>query len=573
MARRSTQSNPLSAGEYKPDTCAYCQTNTWCEQRKNGKPQCRACKIERFFELVLYRPLGFSLLWWQRQELRKIYGKLNPEDGARTIRHAFISMAKKNAKSFCVGGLPIYHMVCEPHIFNQEAYGAAAAKDQAGIVFRSAATLVNANPLLKDRLRIIESTKRIVRRDGGGFYQVISADGDVQDGVAPSLVIMDEIHRWTTERSDTLFAVLTKGMSSRNEALAVRITTAGDPHRSQLWRGEYEYAKRLLDGSLTSDRYHAAIWEADQERLKREPDYWMSREARVAANPSHEDLGGFLKDENIAEDIEKSKKDAKARRDFYRLNLNVSPDMLADGAIDPVTWRESGGPIDLREWPVYDVELIIKKLGLLNATCFASVDASWTTDLTAVALDFPPEGNRPWVMLCFCWMPQERLKKHEQSDKVPYRTWADQGFLELTDGNAVDYECIKDKLRWARQMFDLQEVAYDPWNFRATAGQLVDDGFTCIEVQQSYSKLSAATKQFLALYPDNQLWHLNNPLVNWCASCVTLSGDKKDNVMVAKPERAKSSKRIDPIAAAIMAMSRAMDAVDNRIVYTGLKTV
>jgi hypothetical protein len=40
---------------------------------------------------------------------------------------------------------------------NPEAYGCAAAKDQAGIVFKAAARLVNANADLGRRLRLLES--------------------------------------------------------------------------------------------------------------------------------------------------------------------------------------------------------------------------------------------------------------------------------------------------------------------------------------------------------------------------------------------------------------------------------
>ena len=67
---------------YRPDTCAYCSAETWCEIRANGKAQCRACKIERFYSEVLYPPLGFSLIAWQRKALRDLYGTVNIEDGA-----------------------------------------------------------------------------------------------------------------------------------------------------------------------------------------------------------------------------------------------------------------------------------------------------------------------------------------------------------------------------------------------------------------------------------------------------------------------------------------------------------
>src|SRR5450432_2176833 len=99
--------------DYRPETCAYCQADTWCEMRANGKPQCRACKIERFFARILYPPLGYRLLAWQRKVLRYIYGTVSPEDGRRRYRSAYISVGKKNGKSFLIGGLPLYHLLME----------------------------------------------------------------------------------------------------------------------------------------------------------------------------------------------------------------------------------------------------------------------------------------------------------------------------------------------------------------------------------------------------------------------------------------------------------------------------
>ena len=124
--------------DYRPETCAYCQTDTWCEIRANGEPQCRACKVEAFYTEVLYPPLGYQLLAWQRKVLRDIYGTVAPEDGRRRYRHGYISVAKQNGKSFLFGGLPIYHLLMEAER-NPEAYGCAAAKDQTAIVFKAAA--------------------------------------------------------------------------------------------------------------------------------------------------------------------------------------------------------------------------------------------------------------------------------------------------------------------------------------------------------------------------------------------------------------------------------------------------
>lgn len=516
-----------------------------------------------FFERVLYPPLNLKLLQWQADELRTIFGDVDSK-GARRIRHAFISMAKKNGKSFWVGGLPIYHLVGERAV-RPEAYGAAAAKDQASIVFRAAAALVNANPALKDKLRVLDSTKRIVARDGSGFYQVISADGDVQDGMEPSLGLLDELHRWTTEKADTLYSVITKGMISRPEGLAVRITTAGDPYKSQLWKREYEHAKRVIAGTVEDRRYHARIFEADIEKLKIDDDYWMSREARIAANPSHEDNpGGFLKDENIAEDIPRAIEDPNEKRKFFRLNLNVSPDTIAEGVIDMKRWFDCGGGVDLREWPEYDYQLLVRKWGLLDRPCYAGVDASWSIDLTAGALVFPPvEDGEPWSVLVQFWMPEEVMREREKRDKVTYGKWAQQGFIQTIPGRAIEDRPIKEWIKKAAEMFELREVCYDPWNFRKAAAELQDDGVTCVEIKQGYALLSEPTKKLLHFYTNGELRHGNNPVLNFCANCLDLLDDHKDNVQPKKPDRAKSSKRIDGMSATVTAMARAVQYFDS----------
>jgi phage terminase large subunit-like protein len=375
--------------DYRPETCAYCTADTWCEIRANGKPQCRACKVERFFSQVLYPPLGYTLMGWQRKVLRDIYGTVSPQDGRRRYRSGYISVAKKNGKSFLIGGLPIYHLLMENER-NPQAYGAAAAKDQAGIVFNAAAQLVNANPDLKARLKVLPSTKRILRRDQGGFYAVLSADGDVQDGIEPSLAIRDEVHRWKTLRAETLHDVITKGQISREEPLDIGITTASAEYESQMWWWEYQYAKQVLDGSLRSDSFYAAIWEADSKRIDSDPKYWKSRKARVAANPSHEDLGGFLKDSAIVRELEKALAEPSERSKYLRYHLNVPLKAQEDPVIDMSKWQLCGGGVDLRAWRNYDIDRLIETWALRGRSCWAGVDASWTTDLTAVVFVFPP---------------------------------------------------------------------------------------------------------------------------------------------------------------------------------------
>ena len=525
--------------------------------RSNGKPQCRGCKVERFYSQILYPALNLTLMPWQRQVLRSLYGTVQPEDGSRRFQRAYISTPKQNGKSFLTGGLPIYHILMEDELA-PEAYGAAAAKEQAGIVFKAAAMLVNANPELRARLKVVPSLKRIIRRDGGGTYQVLSADGDVQDGIRPSLLIRDEMHRWKSSKAETLYDVTTKGQISRADPLDVAITTAGAEYESPLWFREYEFARNVLKGSVQSDRFYAAIWEADRKQIEADPEYWKSRSARVLANPSHEDHGGFLKDASIVRELEKAISQPADKSKYLRYHLNVPVQSQDDPIIDAGCWQQCGGLDDLRTWPEYDFELLARKWGLVGKMCWAGVDASWTTDLTAVVFVFPPEEEAGvWSLLPFFWMPKAKVPDLERICRVPFASWADSQFIEATAGNVIDMRAIKERLMWGDRLFDLREVDYDRWNFQPQAVDLTEQGLMMVEVPQTFAHLSEATKLLLRCILNGQLRHGNHPVLNWMAACLQLQYDRKDNCQPHKPERLRASKRIDGIAATVNALSRA----------------
>src|SRR5205814_2221668 len=138
-----------------------------------------------------------------------------------------------------------------------------------------------------------------------------------------------------------------------------------------------------------------------------------------------------------------------------------------DPIIDMPKWQACGGDVDLRTWPEYDVDLLIRKWGLLEQPCWAGVDSSWTTDLTAIVFTFPPIGDDGvWSLLPFFFMPQGRVPALQRICRVPYDSWIEQKFITATPGNAIDLRAVLDRIRWGREIFDLREVPYDRLNFR-----------------------------------------------------------------------------------------------------------
>lgn len=496
---------------------------------------CGACRVVRFFRNVLYKPKGLDLLPWQERDLREVYGRVDVDSGQRLIRNWWEEVPKKNGKSFLVGGLPLYHLVIEHgEIERPEAYGCASAKDQAGIVFRAAAYLASENEILRDILKTLPSTKRIIRKDGHGFYSVVSADGDVQDGVEPSLPILDEVHRWKTAKAQILYDVMKKGMISRDEALCVEITTAGEVNESPIAWKQHERARQLIVGSQISKSFFARIYAADEDKIKSDPEYWKSRQARVDANPSHEDNGGFLKDENIASEIE------AGRGSYLRYHLNI--------------WGQAE-----ERWLPMDRWLACPRTkSLIGRECYPGFDLSSTTDFTALALVFPDWDEEAYDLLTFAFVPEGRIADLERKLHQPLRDWVRQGHLIATEGDVIDYRAVREKLDWARSVFEVQEVGYDPWNATHFVQELVDEGYRCVKVPQGIAHLTAPSKHFEEKVIAGKIRHDNNPVLNWHIDCCSVQTDPRGNIAPRKPNLSKDSKRIDCVAAAINGISLAM---------------
>ena len=210
----------------------------------------RASCALNFFEGCLKDGKGefagkpFLLMDWQLEIIRDIFGTLD-ELGHRQYQKAYIEVPKKNGKSELAAGVALYCLIADGEP-GAEVYSAAASKDQAALVYKVAASMVDKSPILSKRLRVLRSTKIIIKRkDPESFYRAISADGDLQDGINPHCVIADELHRWKVGKALDLWEILERGTIARRQPLMLAITTAGVQDESPLcWRLQPANPKR-----------------------------------------------------------------------------------------------------------------------------------------------------------------------------------------------------------------------------------------------------------------------------------------------------------------------------------------
>ena len=110
---------------------------------------------------------------------------------------------------------------------------AAAARDQARVVFEYARGFVESGPLLD----VLQVGRHEIRNPlNGGVLRTVSADGFVAHGLNPSAVIIDELHAWTTNKQHELFDALDTAVHKRPGAFWLVITTAGHDKTSLLGR-------------------------------------------------------------------------------------------------------------------------------------------------------------------------------------------------------------------------------------------------------------------------------------------------------------------------------------------------
>jgi phage terminase large subunit-like protein len=497
----------------------------------------------------------FLLTPWQEEALERIFG-LSNDAGNRLIEMCYLEVPKKAGKTEWAAGLALLILLMsnEPGC---QVYGAAAATRQAMNVYRASCKMIEQSALLKKEFRVLRGTNRILKRsDPDSFYAAIAADGDMGDGVNPACVIADEVHRWKTRKQLENWDVLSNGGITRRQTLTIAITTAGVQNESPLaWR-LHEKARKIEAGIVSDPKFYGRIYGADKEDDPSDPKTW------IKANPSLIENGGFLNIEKVREKYVSHLAEGDLTS-FKRYYLNMW-DQKESRAIDMVKWDASAGdwqaagllpkqPDDkVRPLPNEFLARFIKR------PCWAGVDLSMTTDLSAVSFVFPRDDGG-YDLLPFFYLPTTGVRKRELYDGMPYTRWVDEGFLELSSllPDVVDYGDIEARLEWGAQMFSLQEICFDPWNSRQITASLVIKGFTCVEIRQGVASLSEPSKKLLELVVSGKLNHGGHPILRWNASCLTTK-ESNDNLMFTKPERSKNSSRIDGIAATVNALARAI---------------
>lgn len=456
---------------------------------------------------------------WQRKMIRGIYGK--------DTRRAIITMGRKNAKTGMAAFLLLLHLCGPEYKVNSELYSAAMSREQAAKLFDMARKMVLMSSTLRDFVQIRDTAKELLCPELGTKYKALSAEASTAYGLSPVFVVHDELGQVKGPRS-ALYEALETAVGAQESPLSVIISTQA-PTGADLLSVLIDDAKTQKD-----PRVRLFVYEAD-------PDADPFRRSTIRqANPA---FGDFLNADEVMAMAEDARRMPSKEADYRNLVLNQRVES-SNPFVTPSVWNDNAGE-PLVDWVGHPV--------------FAGLDLSEVNDLTALVLVCPIDGVlhvRPRF-----WLPADGLRERSLQDRVPYDVWADQGFLNTTPGNSIQYEHVAEYIVGLFDEYDLRKIAFDRWNMKHLipwmnkAGleeDFIEEHFE--DFGQGYKSMSPALRSLEGMLLEKQVRHGGHPVLTMCAANSVVQRDPAGN---RKLDKLRSRGRIDGMVSLAMAASLA----------------
>jgi len=464
--------------------------------------------------VLLGRPV--RLLDFQKQFILDVYD--NPAGTSR----AYLSIARKNAKTATIAMILLAHIVGPEAFENSRIVSGAQTRKQASEVYNYASKMVMMSPELRKIIKTIPSQRILIGLPMNVEYQAISADAKGAHGGSPIVAILDEVGQVRGPYDGFIEAIETAQGAYEGKALLIAISTQA-PTDGDLFSIWLDDARNSQDPHIVCHLHTAPI-----------TCELMDREAWKEANPA---LGIFRSLPDVEEAAERAIRLPTAENSFRWLFLNQRVE-ASSPFVSRNTWAACAAePLPLDGHPVY-----------------AGLDLSAANDLTALVLGARIDGV--WQIHPTFWLPGDGLPAKARADRVPYDVWHREGYLLAAPGRSVDYEYVAEYLRGLFDRYDIHKIAFDRWGMRHLRPWLLKSGFTepqleavFTEFGQGFQDMSPALRALEAEILNGRLAHGGHPVMSMCMANAVVKSDPAGNRKLAKD---RSAGRIDGAVALAM---------------------
>lgn len=437
--------------------------------------------------------------------------KARERPGTRVYREAYFQLAKKNGKSTMAAAAALYFLLADGEM-GGEVYSAATTVRQAKIVFSQAKEAVQASPLLRDWVEVYADELRVP--DTNSVYRALSADAPGHEGLNPSAIIIDELHRFDNR---DLYDTLTSGDVARLQPFTLVITNAGvDPESicHEVYQQGRDAAAGLPDSRQDLYFYAPSV---PEERLD-------DRRRWKDANPA-----SWITMETLERNYRKYPLAVFARR-----HLNVWTAVEHEW-LPPFAWENCAQ----EDAQIPEGEPV-----------WVGVDLGLKHDTAAVGWAWPEDEGDPETRI---FVDAHVWGLHADPDQDPPPAHEIVRDVRLPIADVEEF-----LLRQIAGEWDLRELAYDPWRFERSAQMLDEEGIEVTEFLQIDSYMVPATQLLYEGIVNGRIVHRGDPIIaKHVHAAATQSGTR--GYRLAK-RRAK--RPMDALIAMLLAVARCQASID-----------
>ncbi|PEP75338.1 terminase large subunit [Bacillus wiedmannii] len=488
----------------------------------------------QLMELELWEMFVFANMygWYHKNEKGKT---------VRVIRESYVQVPKKNGKTIIAAGALLYAMYGELEL-GADCYCAASDYEQAQNAAEPIAQAIENSEPLASPTQIYKGVNGTVSGamyrysiDGIAYqnkFKVLTKNTKGLEGKNPYFVLNDELH---AQENMDMYDNLKSAQISREQPMMLNISTAGKGASSVGMR-VYKYAKLVLEND-DDDSLFVAIWEPNKNYD------WEDRKVWEMVNPN---IGVSVTMEQLEIEFKKAKQSAHSKAEFLSKHLNV----FVNGADNYFEHDQVQ-------------HVLVEDLGdLTGEICYLGLDLSKTTDLTCVSINFPShddEGRSIIKVKQMYFLPNENIDFKEKEDNVPYTDMVERGFATFCDGKMIDQDQVMEYIVECMDLYDVQQINYDPAMSQKLIEKLENLGLECIAVNQYPNVMNAMLDDSEILIYEKRLI-TDNPLFVYCALNVVVVTNI--NGMKA-PSKRQSKKKIDGFVAFLCAHKETMMVMDS----------
>lgn len=530
MPRASKTSSPECGYPFRGKTCT-----------KRGAHFCepRASRAVAFIETVcvhtksVWARKPFVLEDWQRDDIiRPLFGQVVWSEQwqlyVRRYTVGWVELGRGNGKSELAAAIILLLEVGDDEE-SAELYGGAKDTKQAGKVGEVVVRMAQLSEHLRDRLHYNKHSRRLIDERTNSYYEVITADALGELGHNPYGAVIDEV---LAQAGPDFWQAIRTAQGKRPWSLLLGFTTAGnDP--SGFAAKEHEEMARIAEDPERAP--HVFVY---MRNTPVDADPWDEKNW-YHANPA---LGKFLSIDTLREEAQEARNDPTKENAFRQFRLNQWVQQVTR-YIPLHIWDENVGEVTPSpEW-------LTGKLK--GQKCWAGLDLSAKLDMTAWCLLF-----EDWAWWRF-WLPEAAVPALDQATGGQVSAWARDGWVTLTDGEVIDYDRVYADIEEDTKRFAIATCTYDKWSGEPVRQEIEKrTGLEMVESDTTYTRMTQPMKELSSLIQSRKLKHGGNPVARWHADSLEAKSprDDPDRIRPVKPDRNKSGKRIDGMAALLLAI-------------------